>query len=130
LKRDHVNVEQFKYLIFTFSKYSTQKLKLQLYPAIPPPDIPPNSLIATNLLCTKFFSYIKPLIHPLYRHLPHIFMYEQDYFIEKNESNTATKEASIRDKADPVTICWLMPTRPSLRNSVDSRETAIYSFIK
>jgi len=40
---------------------------VKLYPAIPP-----NLLIATNLLSTEFFSYIKPLIHPLYRHPPHI----------------------------------------------------------
>ena len=57
-------------------------------------------------------------------------MYEQDYLIEKNESNTATKEASIRDKADPVTTSWLILTCTSLRNSGDYRETAIYSFVK
>ena len=43
---------------------------IQLYPAVPPPDIPPNSLTAMSFLCMEFFSYIKPLIHPLYRHSP------------------------------------------------------------
>ena len=34
-------------------------------------------------------------------------MYKQDYFREKIDSNTATKEASISDNANIVT-CWLM----------------------
>ena len=83
-----------------------QKMDIQLYPTIPPRDIPPNSLIAINLLCTEFFSSIKPLIHPFYRHPPRIFYVQTRLIhIEKNESNTATKGASISDKADPVTTC-------------------------
>ena len=57
----------------TLSVYSFNFLKehVQLYLAIPPPDILPNLLISTNLLSTEFLSYIKPLIHMLYRHPPH-----------------------------------------------------------
>ena len=36
-------------------------------------------------------------------------MNKQDSFIEKSESNTATNQASIIDKADPLTTYWLMP---------------------
>ena len=57
-------------------------------------------------------------------------MNKQDSFIEKSESNTATNQASIIDKADPLTTYWLMPTHTSLRNFGDSPETAIYSFVK
>ena len=82
-----------------------QKMDIQLYPTIPPRDIPPNSLIAINLLCTEFFSYIKPLIPQLYRHLPHIFYVQTRLIHTENDSNTTTKEASISDEADPVTTC-------------------------
>ena len=56
----------------------------------------------------KFFVHdcIKPLIHPLYRHSPCIFDVQTRHFVERNELNTANKEASIIDNADLVTTGW------------------------
>ena len=60
-------------------------------PLYHPPNIPPNLLITTNLLCTEFFSYIKPLINRCTTICHTFSIYKQDYIIEKNELNTTTK---------------------------------------
>ena len=71
LLKFHSNFEVLNQFIerpFRKNSYRQAKYSYQLYPTIPP-----NSLIATNLQCTEIFSYIKPLIHTLSRHPPHIF---------------------------------------------------------
>ena len=92
------------------------KTKISQYiTVIPLYTAPGYTAKLTNLLCMEFFSYIKPLIHPLYRHPPRIF-YVQTRLLHRGKLiDTATKEASISDEADPVTTCWLADAdiRPS-----------------
>jgi len=89
---------------------------IQLYPVIPPPDIPPNLLISTNLLCTEFFSYIKPLIHSLYRYPPRIF-YARTRLLHREKWIKYRGINQWRNQSRH-SICWLMSTCGPLWNSV------------
>ena len=73
----------------------------------------------------KYIAFDSPVVLPFTTH----FLYtnkttSQNYFMENNEkSNTATKEASISDKANSVKTHWLKSTCPFYRTAVYSRES-------
>ena len=57
--------------------------------------------------------------------MSHIFYVQTRLLHRENESNTAIKEASISDEADPITTCWLMTTHARVANTFTKKSAKL-----
>ena len=124
--------KQLNSLSWNWIKY--RYVYIQLYLNVPPPDIPPNLLITTNLLCRlqNFFSCIKPLFHQLYHH-PQCIFYVQIRLLHREKWIEYCHQNSINQWQSRSHHNMLVDTDTRLYGtgvtSGDSHETAIYSFV-